>query len=476
MGFFHLHRASSSSASSALSPSPCSTPRTSTDSASDYMAATMKPPAPRTSLEDLPFELLQHVASYLDDFSAAKFCLSSRRICFATGTHRLASYLASAPSRIDARQRLTETVERALPGAWLCAWCDAFHPWSASDSPTRPSSLPCAHYNSALASPPYTLQYAHLRLALAAHAHGPAHGLPLSALTHSSSAPATLFRTPVPTTTSHTPRIANARLYLHSSTALTLPPWAAASPRLAHALFPLLSPALTQHRASHSHTGLLAALDNVVRRGWSVGTRGCGECASDWSVESVRVPGGVRVVVSVWRDLGQGEGPFEGGWRAHGGWIAGVEGGKGGVVEGSVRAAFEGAGEGEGGDEEVGEGVWERLAYSWQLERRREEAREREVEWRAIWREDAETTGTQKRRNAETQKRRNAESQTPQTPQTPQIPQTPQTILQERIKSPGRTRQERRRQRRQQRYPPQQIFPAADLDPSSTVLDDISTV
>lgn len=149
----------------------------------------------------------------------------------------------------------------------------------------------------------------------------------------------------------------------------------------------------------------MAALDNVARRGWRVlGTQGCSECDTDWAVSAYAVPRSaagefVRVDVRTWRDLGDGRSPFESGWRGHGVWIAGAEGtgcGKGeGREVGGVREVFEqdeslgrdGWRGGDDGGESEEEGTeWEKLAWSWQVEKMRGEEREREKEWRAIWR------------------------------------------------------------------------------------------
>jgi hypothetical protein len=105
----------------------------------------------------------------------------------------------------------------------------------------------------------------------------------------------------------------------------------------------------------------------------------------------------VRVNVQTWRDLGRGTGPFDTAWRAHGPWIVGSE--ESCVKEevhrekGSVRDAFEASSWGldrgvnaEGKQAECGvESEWDGLAYSWQLDKKREEERDQEMEWRAVW-------------------------------------------------------------------------------------------
>jgi hypothetical protein len=409
MGFFHLHRASSSASTRSTSSifsshSSYGTPRTSTDSADDYMTATLKPQqvAPHAPLLSLPFELLQQVASYLDDVSAAKFSLSNRQICYSIGTQRLSTYISSSDSKFSARTRLQETIERALPGAWHCAWCEKFHVWGADESPSSPShtsTQPCLDYNSSLSSSSaYVLRYHHIRLALAAHNYGPAHGIPLEALSHARSASVTLFNTPLQTHTAHSAAIRHGRLLLHTSFSLLLPSWAASHKSLIRELWPLLPATLTQHRASENgHAGMMAALDNVVRRGWRVlGAQSCQDCETDWSINAFSVPRSVkgefvRLNVQSWRDLGSGESPFERMWRAHGPNVLGceemyAEGMGCGREKGSIKEVFEGLSSREDdGVEGEERGGWEELQYSWQLEREREEERRREQEWRAVW-------------------------------------------------------------------------------------------
>lgn len=363
------------------------------------MTATLKPQfiEAKAPLLNLPFEILQQIASYLNDTSAARFSLSGRQICYAIGTQRLSTYIASSPSRFSARERLENTIERALPGAWHCAWCDKFHPWSASDGPsakTQGPQSPCADYNSYLSDGMgYTLRYHHIRLALAHHHRGAIHGLPLSSFDHSTHGTITLFRTPVQTSISHSAKITDGVFLLHTSYALLLPSWAAAHKNLIGHLWPLLPAILTQHRATeHGHSGLMAAIDNVARRGWRVlGAQTCAACASDWSVAAFPLPRSiagefVRLDVRVWRDLGAGLTPFDGAWRAHGVFLAGAEDAWArGDVEaqrerGAVRDAFERA-EGEGGFAECG-ARGQRVECGAEARKKGDEERE----WRAVWR------------------------------------------------------------------------------------------
>lgn len=107
----------------------------------------------------------------------------------------------------------------------------------------------------------------------------------------------------------------------------------------------------------------MAAVDNVVRRGWKYAfTQSCEVCGADWTVtrqDFVHQTGGqVRLVVQSWRDLGRGRSPFERAWRGHGVAAEGLGGSEGqmgflglGVLGGrvgGVREMFEHAGDGEG--------------------------------------------------------------------------------------------------------------------------------
>ncbi|KAJ4379695.1 hypothetical protein N0V86_004877 [Didymella sp. IMI 355093] len=65
----------------------------------------------------------------------------------------------------------------------------------------------------------------------------------------------------------------------------------------------------------------------------------------------------------------------------------------------SVREAFEGSRfkmreDGTGTAERENE--WEKLAYSWQLDKKREEEKDQEKEWRAIWKYIERRAGIEK--------------------------------------------------------------------------------
>jgi hypothetical protein len=373
MGIFHRSLSSSSRTSTTLSESSeNATPRTSIESA-DYDSSLEQTIKPQTApILNLPVELLQHVASYLDTASSASLCLSSRYIYYALGTDSLTTYIDTAKSRFERRKKIEAVVERAFPGHWFCAWCDGFHAWDASTGPrnindaVKRKTRDCADFNSFLpANSSYVLRYHHIRLALNRALRGPDHGISLDAFTHSSAGMAKLYRTPVPTKLDTSAKIVSGHLMLYTSFAIILPSWCISRKSLINTLWPLLPHLLSGHRdTDNGHTGLMAAIDNVVRRGWKYPfTQMCATCATDWTVHSHFFPhasgGQVRLVLQSWRDLGDGRNPFDSAWRAHGVSMRGLERSGGdlarvtGLQAGDVRRSYEMAEEGNG-DGEVG--------------------------------------------------------------------------------------------------------------------------
>ncbi|RMZ72567.1 F-box domain-containing [Pyrenophora seminiperda CCB06] len=295
---------------------------------------TAAPPAVVVPILSLPIELIRHVNTYLDTATAASFCLSSRYIYYALGTDVLTRHIDSSKNRFEKRRIIEAVVERAFPGHWFCAWCDKFHAWdAASEGPNHQVLKGREDYNSYLSgSPTYTLRYHHVRLALNAHLWGPPHGIPLSTFSHDQKAMAKISKTPVPTHLRIRALISPSSpstLLLHTSFAIILPSFTTTSKNTLKHLWPLLPHTLTGHRDTDSgHAGLMAAVDNVVRRGWKYAfTQSCEVCGADWAVgrqEFKHATGGqVRLVVQCWRDLGTGRSPFERGWRAHGEGVGG---------------------------------------------------------------------------------------------------------------------------------------------------------
>lgn len=333
MGIFHRSSSSSSRFSTTFSTaSDSATPRTSIDSNNDSLDDTSALKTtilekPKASLLNLPIELVQHVTSYLDAESSASFCLSSRYIYYALGSDCLTQFINSSKNRFAKRCTIEAIVERAFPGHWFCAWCDVFHAWSPSTSPRGSLKLrDCAEFNSYLsAGPEYTLRFHHIRLALSHALHGPDHGIPLSSLAYTKSTMAKIYRTPVPTSLTITPRISSSHtLLLHTSFAIILPSFAISRKHILAQIWPVLPHILSGHRDSdNGHSGLMAAVDNVVRRGWKYPfTQCCSACRTDWSVSAHffgHASGGqVRLVIQTWRDLGAGKSPFDQAWRSHG--------------------------------------------------------------------------------------------------------------------------------------------------------------
>jgi len=355
MGIFHR----SSRSTSRSTTTSTTTPRSSIDSTShdSSLEETLKPQI--APLLSLPIELLQQVTSHLDNSSSASLCLSSRYIYYALGTQHLSTYLHAAKSRFEKRRRIEAVIERAFPGHWFCAWCDVFHAWDAETGPREASERDCAEFNSYLdagagKASGYAVRFHHVRLAMNRYLWGgKEHGIGLDAFTHTSASMATLYRTPVPTSLAIDAKISSSSntLLLHATFAIILPSWSLSRKSLIHALFPLLPHILSGHRdAPNGHTGLMAAIDNVVRRGWKYGdAHGCGSCRTDWTVQGHFFPhmtgGQMRLVVQSWRDLGDGRNPFDSAWRAHGVAVKGLEGrgGVSGMKAGDGRRAFEAA-------------------------------------------------------------------------------------------------------------------------------------
>lgn len=385
MGLFRRTMSSSSSksrTSTVDSASDTPTPRTSSESEYDNNISpsltTIKQTPTAPPILSLPIELVQQITAYLDSASAASFCLSSRFICYAIGTNHLTKYIEASTSRFEKRRTIEAIVERAFPGHWFCAWCDKFHAWHAHEGPKQGANPPegakkrdCTEFNSYLpAGPDYTLSYHHIRLAINRSLRGPSHGIPLAAFSHTHASTTTLFNTPAPTTLDTRARIVHSHLLLHATWSLVLPAWSTPNKRLLRSIWPALPHLLAGHRDSeHGHTGLMAAIDNVVRRGWTYPfTQLCSTCATDWAVSCHSLPhqhpataGHVRLVVQTWRDLGAGRNPFETAWRAHGvpvhaACVGSATHGVGltQVQAGEIRRAFESAGG--GGVEEGGLG------------------------------------------------------------------------------------------------------------------------
>jgi hypothetical protein len=238
--------------------------------------------------------------------------------------------MEASKNRFEKRRVIEAVVERAFPGHWFCAWCDRFHIWSPKTGPKnagqeKEQGRDCADFNSYLhAGPGYVLRYHHIRLAINAHLWGPEHGLPLSTFEYAEKGMAKISRTTVPTNVKTQARIVEGHFLLHTSFAIIVPSFVTHNKNLLKHLWPTLPHVLSGHRDSENgHTGLMAAIDNVVRRGWRYAyTQNCSTCATDWTVSAHEFPhatgGQVRLVIQTWRDLGTGRTPFETGWRAHG--------------------------------------------------------------------------------------------------------------------------------------------------------------
>jgi hypothetical protein len=334
MGIFHRSSSSSSRFSTTFSAvSDSSSPRTSIDSDRDLLEDVNSElektiQVQKAPLLSLPIELVQQVSSYLDDESSASFCLSSRYVYYALGSDSLTQYINHSKSRFAKRRMIEAVVERAFPSHWFCAWCDKFHIWDAATTSPQNTQLSgkkrdCTDFNSYLqAGPDYILRFHHIRLALNHAMYGT--GIPLSEFSFTQASMANIYRTPVPTNLSISAKIVSGRFLLHTSFAMILPSWATARKHILQHIWPALPHILSGHRDSdNGHTGLMAAIDNVVRRGYRYPlTQMCSTCTTDWTVNCHYFPhatgGQTRLVLQSWRDLGDGRNPFDTAWRAHG--------------------------------------------------------------------------------------------------------------------------------------------------------------
>jgi hypothetical protein len=191
-----------------------------------------------------------------------------------------------------------------------------------SRTPGKAAGRNCLDFNSYLnAGDGYVLRFHHVRLALAHAVYGPSHGIPLSSLTYTSSTKGKIYGKTVLGRVVVTPKLCNGRVLLKSAFSLIFPACITSRKNILSHIWPILPHILVGHRDSENgHTGLMAAIDNVVRRGWTYPlAQNCGRCLTDWSVGMYTVgPHRVQLVVESWRDLGDGKSPFEQGWRAHG--------------------------------------------------------------------------------------------------------------------------------------------------------------
>ncbi|CAN9444203.1 unnamed protein product [Alternaria alternata] len=356
MGIFRRSMSSSSAQSSRpstinSSASDTASSRTSMDSTfeehdvEDSMATIKQLPTParKTPILSLPLELIQQVNTYLDTSSAAAFCLSSRYVYYALGTEVLSRHVEGSKNRFEKRKTIEAVVERAFPGHWFCACIqgvkEIVQTSIATWTPGTGTSYDITMFD----------------LPSIAHRGETSTVFPLSAFTYEKKEMARISRTPVPTKLSLSARIVQGHFLLHSSYAIILPAFTTRNRNLLKSLWPLLPHIVTGHRDTpNGHTGLMAAIDNVIRRGWKYQfTQNCSTCATDWSVTtqdfSHATGGQVRLVVQSWRDLGTGRTPFETGWRSHGVGSGDDSGANTCLVRltslpaGSVRRAFEAA-------------------------------------------------------------------------------------------------------------------------------------
>lgn len=320
-------------------------------------------PIPQTGpLLSLPIELIQRISFYLDNPSAASFCLSTRYICYAVGRDHLSNFLAAAYSKFERRKNI-EILERAFPSHWYCAWCDKFHRHELDGGPKsfkNETRRDCAEFNSYLHdSWDYVLCYHHVRLALNRELWGREYGIGMDAFAYEESALRNIGKFPAQSYLKCEARIVSGRLFLHATYRLTVPSRDSFRHRgVIRTLMPALPHIVVGHRDSHSpHTGMHRALEKAIQINTASSLQLCSACATDFCVnvdtnvvaESFPAPLQSTAVleIQVWRDLGNGRNPFDTQWRAHGELGSGVEGFTGDVMRltrwrnGEVKEAFD---------------------------------------------------------------------------------------------------------------------------------------
>ena len=140
------------------------------------------------SLEDLPYELIQLVASFLPTGSAASLALCNRSMTRILGTHYWEGL--KCHSQGEQRKRFLFALERDLPNYFFCHYCSKLHHKDAPGFPNRSllpqEQLPCyqAYGTICFQAYGYSLSFQHVQLALKRYRLGPEHGFDLDVLSH----------------------------------------------------------------------------------------------------------------------------------------------------------------------------------------------------------------------------------------------------------------------------------------------------
>lgn len=140
-----------------------------------------------SSLERLPFELLQHIASHLPASSAASLALCSHHVRDVIGTQCWVAIRAPSPEK----RKFLSYMEQDLPDHRLCDRCAQFHRRDPVEERMRilldlRPKRKCAQEDGVAQFYPWIdIQFYHVQLAMNRHRFGPAHGLHLSKFSRS---------------------------------------------------------------------------------------------------------------------------------------------------------------------------------------------------------------------------------------------------------------------------------------------------
>ncbi|KAF2265787.1 hypothetical protein CC78DRAFT_567359 [Lojkania enalia] len=318
------------------------------------------PPVQHAPILSLPLELVQHITTFLDPFSVASFCLSTRYIYYAVGTRHLSAFLSTGYTKFSKRKNF-EVLERAFPSHWYCAWCDKFHLHDREGGPKnfdKEEGRDCAEFNSYMhAGKELVVCYHHVRLALNRYKWGPDYGIPLEDFNYHADLTTKIFTRKTPATLDVEARIMSGHLILHATFIVAIDRKGGDLPKInekGHFVIPQI---VFGHKDSRDgHMGLKYHIWKALDQGYIPKTQGCSTCATDYLVTPTHISDHkhythstpkIEIRIETWRDLGDGRNPFQASWRAHG-EIGNSEPGNGrdmirltSLRAGQIREAFE---------------------------------------------------------------------------------------------------------------------------------------
>lgn len=348
-----------------LSPGTSHTSSTETPaSATSSTISSQTPLQENGPICQLPIELIQQIASYLEAQSASSFCLSNRYICYAVGRDQLYKFLHLSSTKFIRRKNI-EILERAFPSHWYCAWCDKFHQYEKDGGPKRignETKRDCAEFNSYLhAGKEYVITFHHVRLAVNRVIWGNEYGMGAEDFGFKKVGSVKIGKGQMPMSLEIRAKIVDGKFFLHSNWDIVIPRSNIQKRELVGKLLANLPQVVGGHRNDHEgHTGLHTSVGHALERNWKYQMQLCSTCATDYlistrlyipdevtNVEEVKATAPIELRIQSWRDLSSGRNPFEASWRAHGEIGNCVPGFGGDVVRltnlkaGQIREAFE---------------------------------------------------------------------------------------------------------------------------------------